>query len=58
MIGFVGGPPVNQWLYDRGRPLVGVVLVLMVLATATVRPFTTEYAKRTTPQELWTSRPS
>ena len=49
--GFLGGPVVDQWLFEWGRPLVGVVLGLYVLATVPVMPFTEEYARpeHTTP---------
>jgi hypothetical protein len=53
--GFVGDHRVDEWLFDWGRPLVGVILGLLVLAASRTRPFTAEYARRTTPQELWTS---
>jgi nitrate reductase NapE component len=53
--GFVGGRGVDVWLYTWGRPLVGVVLGLYVLATASVRPFTEEYARQSTPREHWGS---
>jgi hypothetical protein len=53
--GFVGGPDVDLWLYDWGRPLVGVVLGLFVLATVPVLPFTAEYARQSTPREYWDS---
>ncbi len=55
VIGFGGGPPVDRWLYEWGRPLVGVVLGLMILATAGWRPFTAGYAKASTPREVWDS---
>ena len=55
VIGFGGGPPVDRWLYEWGRPLVGVVLGLMILVTAGSRPFTAGYAKASTPRELWGS---
>lgn len=55
VIGFIGGTAVDQWLYEWGRPLVGVVLGLLLLATASSRPFTAQYAKRSTPQEYWNS---
>jgi hypothetical protein len=55
VIGFVGGPPVDQWLYTWGRPLVGVVLGLYLLVTAPVRPFTEEYARQSTPRQYWGS---
>ncbi|SOD97650.1 hypothetical protein [Blastococcus haudaquaticus] len=53
--GFIGGRDVDDWLYTWGRPLVGVVLGLFVLGTASVRPFTEEYARQSTPREYWGS---
>jgi hypothetical protein len=53
--GFVGGPPVDDWLYTWGRPLVGVVLGLYVLATVMSRPFTEQYARQSTPRQYWGS---
>ena len=55
VIGFAGGAPVDDWLYTWGRPLVGVLLGLVVLATASSRPFTEAYARRSTPREHWGS---
>lgn len=55
VVGFVGGPDVDQWLYEWGRPLVGVVLGLFVLATVPVMPFTEEYARQSVPREYWGS---
>jgi hypothetical protein len=52
-VGFAGGPGVDDWLYRWGRPLVGVVLGVYVLATSAVRPFTAEYARQSTPREYW-----
>jgi hypothetical protein len=54
-VGFIGGPGVDRWLFEWGRPLVGVVLGLLVLATAPVRPFTEEYARQSVPREYWDS---
>lgn len=54
-VGFVGDHRVDFWLYEWGRPLVGVVLGLTLLATSPTRPFTAEYAKRSTPREYWDS---
>lgn len=54
-VGFVGDHRVDLWLYEWGRPLVGVVLGLTLLATSPARPFTAEYAKRSTPREYWDS---
>src|SRR5918994_3391445 len=53
--GFVGGPGVDRWLFEWGRPLVGVVLGLFLLLTVPVLPFTAEYARQTTPREYWDS---
>ena len=55
VVGFAGGRAVDDWLYTWGRPLVGVALGLYVLATASVRPFTAEYARASTPPEHWGS---
>jgi hypothetical protein len=55
VVGFVGGPPIDEWLYTWGRPLVGVVLGLYVLGTASVRPFTEQYARQSTPRQYWGS---
>jgi hypothetical protein len=55
VLGFVGGPPVDDWLYTWGRPLVAVVLGLYVLATAGIRPFTEQYARQSTPRQYWGS---
>lgn len=55
VLGFVGGPPVDDWLYTWGRPLVAVVLGLYVLATAGMRPFTEQYARQSTPRQYWGS---
>jgi hypothetical protein len=55
VVGFVGGAAVDRWLFEWGRPLVGVVLGLIVLATAPVRPFTEEYARQSVPRQYWDS---
>ena len=55
VVGFVGGAAVDRWLFEWGRPLVGVVLGLVVLATAPARPFTEEYARQSVPQQYWGS---
>ncbi|WP_369256667.1 hypothetical protein [Geodermatophilus amargosae] len=55
VVGFAGGAEVDDWLHTWGRPLVGVLLGLYMLATASVRPFTEEYARRSTPREHWGS---
>ncbi|GAA0921597.1 hypothetical protein [Pseudonocardia zijingensis] len=53
VVGFVGGPAVDQWLFEWGRPLVGVLLGLYALVTVPVMPFTEEYARQTVPREYW-----
>lgn len=53
--GFTGGGGTDDWLFTWGRPLVGVVLGLFVLLTASSRPFTEEYARQSTPREHWGS---
>ena len=53
VVGFAGGPGVDDWLYTWGRPLVGVALGGYVLATSAARPFTEEYARQSTPREYW-----
>jgi len=53
VVGFAGDAQVDDWLYTWGRPLVGVLLGVFVLATASFRPFTEEYARQSTPREYW-----
>jgi hypothetical protein len=53
--GFAGNAEVDDWLYTWGQPLVGIGLGLVVLATASSRPFTAEYARQSTPREQWGS---
>ncbi|MGW0038066.1 hypothetical protein [Gordonia sp. NPDC003376] len=55
VVGFIGDHAVDDWLYEWGRPLVGVILGLTLLVSSPVRPFTAEYAKRSTPREFWDS---
>lgn len=55
VVGFTGGPEVDLWLYQWGRPLVGVVLGLLILATSTAWPFTAGYARKDLPPQAWTS---
>ncbi|MGY1594736.1 hypothetical protein ACI79D_22405 [Geodermatophilus sp. SYSU D00708] len=55
VVGFAGGPVVDRWLYEWGRPLVGVTLGLYLLLTVPVLPFTAEYARQSTPREYWDS---
>ncbi len=55
VIGFVGDHRVDEWLYEWGRPLVGVILGAIILATAPTHPFTAEYARQNTPREYWDS---
>jgi uncharacterized membrane protein (UPF0136 family) len=53
--GFAGGPSVDLWLHEWGRPLVGVLIGLLMLVTVPLSPFTAEYARRSTPREYWDS---
>ena len=53
--GFAGGALVDHWLYTWGRLLVGVAVGLYRVASASVRPFTEEYARTSTPREHWGS---
>lgn len=53
--GFVGDQRMDVWLYEWGRPLTGVILGLILLATSFTRPFTAEFAKQSTPREYWSS---
>lgn len=55
IVGFIGGPSVDDWLFTWGVPLVGVVLGLYVLATVPFLPFTEEYARQSVPKEYWGS---
>lgn len=55
VVGFAGGPAVDAWLFEWGRPLAGVLLGLYVLATVPVMPFTEEYARQSVPRQYWGS---
>lgn len=55
VVGFIGDAGVDRWLYEWGRPLVGVVLGVAILVTAPFLPFTAEFARKSTPQEYWHS---
>lgn len=55
IVGFVGGPDVDLWLYDWGPSLVAIVLGLYVLATVPVLPFTAEYARQSVARQYWES---
>jgi hypothetical protein len=55
VVGFVGGPAIDLWLFEWGRPLVGVILGLYVLATVPIMPFTEEYARQSVPRQYWGS---
>lgn len=55
VVGFVGDDSIDQWLYEWGRPSVGIVLGAILLVTASTRPFTAEYARKSTPREYWDS---
>ena len=55
IIGFVGGPAVDEWLYTWAAAGVGVALGLFVLATVPFMPFTEQYARESTPRAYWGS---
>ena len=55
IVGFVGGPNVDLWLYTWAAPAVGVALGLFVLATVPFMPFTEQYARESTPRAYWGS---
>jgi hypothetical protein len=55
IIGFAGGPAVDQWLYTWAAPGVGLALGLFVLATLPFLPFTEQYARESTPRAYWSS---
>ena len=55
IVGFVGGPDVDLWLYTWAAPGVGVALGLFVLATVPFMPFTEQYARESTPRAYWGS---
>src|SRR4029079_3235217 len=56
IVGFVGGPDVDLWLYTWAAPGVGVALGLFVLVTVPFMPFTEQYARESTPRAYWGSR--
>ena len=55
VVGFLGGPDVDAWLYDWAVPGVGLFLGLFILALVPFAPFTERFARQTTPQAYWGS---
>ncbi len=55
VVGFVGGPEVDAWLYDWAVPGVGLFLGLFVLVLVPFAPFTERFARQSTPKAYWGS---
>jgi hypothetical protein len=55
VVGFVGGPDVDDWLYDWAVPGVGLFLGLFILALVPFAPFTERFARQSTPKAYWGS---
>ncbi len=55
VVGFVGGPDVDAWLYDWAVPGVGLFLGVFILALVPFAPFTERFAKQSTPKAYWGS---
>ena len=55
VVGFVGGPDVDAWLYDWAVPGVGLFLGLFILALVPFAPFTERFARQSTPKAYWGS---
>ena len=55
VVGFVGGPDVDAWLYDWAVPGVGLVLGVFILALVPFAPFTERFARQATPPAYWGS---
>jgi len=55
VVGFVGGPGVDAWLYQWAVPGVGLFLGLFILALVPFAPFTERFARQSTPQAYWGS---
>jgi hypothetical protein len=55
VVGFVGGPDVDAWLYQWAVPGVGLFLGLFILALVPFAPFTERFARQSTPQAYWGS---
>jgi hypothetical protein len=55
VVGLVGGPDVDAWLYDWAVPGVGLFLGLFILALVPFAPFTERFARQSTPKAYWGS---
>jgi len=55
VVGFVGGPDVDAWLYDWAVPGVGLFLGLFILVLVPFAPFTERFARESTPKAYWGS---
>lgn len=55
VVGFVGGPEVDAWLYQWAVPGVGLFLGLFILVLVPFAPFTERFARQSTPQAYWGS---
>lgn len=55
VVGFVGGPDVDAWLYQWAVPGVGLFLGLFILVLVPFAPFTERFARQSTPQAYWGS---
>ncbi|WP_395728274.1 hypothetical protein [Nakamurella sp.] len=55
VVGFVGGPDVDAWLYDWAVPGVGLFLGAFILALVPFAPFTERFARESTPKAYWGS---
>ncbi|ODU03670.1 MAG: hypothetical protein ABS81_13320 [Pseudonocardia sp. SCN 72-86] len=55
VLGFAGGPGVDTFLMTYGRGVASLVLGAVIVATASSMPFTAQFARATTPRELWDS---
>ena len=55
VVGFVGVPDVDAWLYQWAVPGVGLFLGLFILLLVPFAPFTERFARQSTPQAYWGS---
>lgn len=55
VVGFVGGPDVDAWLYQWAVPGVGLVFGLFILIMVPFAPFTERFARESTPKAYWGS---
>jgi predicted permease len=53
VVSFLAGPAVTQWLIRYARAIASGVLALLVFASLAVVPFTAQYARQSTPREIW-----